>query len=124
MTSFEELRPLLRQLRIAHHLPGRIRLKLDDRALARLPRLEQPLPPLHRIVERLPGVRSVELNALALSCTVFYDPARVPPPGWSALIEGRDDADAQALEALLRQALALLEDTVPPAAPACSGATA
>ncbi|XKH37400.1 HMA2 domain-containing protein [Azospirillum doebereinerae] len=76
--------PLLRfvsLLSIAHHIPGRIRLKLAAKdtdladAIAQAKRFG-------RLVTEAPGIRSVNVNLLARSCVVEYDADRIPPAAW------------------------------------------
>lgn len=74
-------------LAIAHHIPGRIRLKLvDEAAAAVLAGARFPTPERLRAVA---GVRAVKLNLLARSCVVDYDPTAIPPAAWVDLLSGR-----------------------------------
>lgn len=78
-------------LRIAHHIPGRIRLKLAGES-----GLGDVLAEVKQFVataSTAPGIRSVSLNLLARSCLVEYDPAEIAPIAWTDLIAGtRSDA--------------------------------
>lgn len=100
MCDFEALRDCLRSLHIAHHIKGRIRLKLD-------PSLPTPTLPsaglqaLQAMGDRIAGVRSVSINLLARSCTVTYDPLLIPHEAWGDLMAGRDSSSAIALERIL-----------------------
>jgi hypothetical protein len=81
----EKLQQLSSCIEIAHHVPGRIRLRLLD-----------DLPPLDAQTESLiaraqafkdalddvPGIRSIRLNALARSCTIEYDHRNIPFHAW------------------------------------------
>ncbi|MGF7174795.1 HMA2 domain-containing protein [Azospirillum doebereinerae] len=93
--------PLLRfvsLLSIAHHIPGRIRLKLAAKdtdladAIAQAKRFG-------RLVTEAPGIRSVNVNLLARSCVVEYDADRIPPAAWGDLLAG---TPSDAAERLLR----------------------
>lgn len=106
MVSFEELRAWLDAVRIVHHIPGRVRLKLVkslpgsrpsgvDAASAR------GVPP---VLEKVRGIRSLRVNLLARSCTIEYDPRVIPGPAWDDLLAGRDTAAAQALDGVLHEA--------------------
>lgn len=91
-------------LAIAHHIPGRIRLKLVDEAAASvLAGGRFPTPERLRAVD---GIRTVKLNLLARSCVVDYDPAVVSPPAWADLLAGRRSAASAPLVAALAAALA------------------
>lgn len=81
LAPFMHLRPYVS---IAHHVPGRIRLKLDMRALARLPKVDPA--PFAGLVERIRGVRATRVNAAALSVVVDYDPAVIAPALWPRLL--------------------------------------
>lgn len=102
MDDFDRLRQSIVGIRIAHHLRGRIRLKLsagDGR----------PLPPATDIrrfqvlIEEIDGVRGLSLNLLARSCTVEYDPKIIPCEAWADFLAGVRSPSADVLETLLRQ---------------------
>lgn len=100
MSDFEALRDCLRSLHIAHHIKGRIRFKLDPSASVPNPSSAR-LQALQAVVDRIPGVRSVNFNLLARSCTVTYDPLAIPHEAWGDLLAGRDTAAAAMLERIL-----------------------
>lgn len=90
-------------LRIAHHVPGRVRLKLssdDDVALASVVASARQF---QQTMADAPGIRAVSLNLLARSCVVEYDPGRIPPAAWPDLLAGTRSAAAE----VLLQALAV-----------------
>lgn len=105
------IRQLAPTLRIAHHVRGRIRLKLltDVAALT-----GTGLPPLAEIEAQLatiPGIRSVRINALARSCTVEYDETAIPPDTWRDLLSAHPTPAGEALvRAVRRKYDALAED--------------
>jgi hypothetical protein len=101
MLPFEKLVAFLGQVKIAHHIRGRIRLKLLSYPQGLSP---SELHPQHfqSIVERIPGVRSVRINILAGSCLVDYDPAMIPDQAWKDFIAGENSAAAVILEQILR----------------------
>lgn len=92
------LRDLAAHLRIAHHIPGRIRLKLGDTA-AKVA-VESASRLFHTATE-VPGIKAISVNALARSCVVEYDPARIAPSAWQDLIDGVDSEAAAALREAL-----------------------
>lgn len=89
---------------IAHHVPGRIRLKLSPGAA--LPK-GLALPPgeaLRAAFLNIPGVNGLRLNLLARSCTIEYDPQRIAPDAWEDLLGKKPALQNSALFSLLQQA--------------------
>ena len=92
-------RAMAAALAIAHHIPGRIRLKLAGTAAVPagvVARVRQ----FCRVAPEVPGIRSAKLNPLAGSCVVEYDPAAIPPAAWEELSRGQP---TEAAERLLRR---------------------
>lgn len=77
---------LRRHVTIAHHVPGRIRLKLGIAAVAKLPQAD-PAPFLD-LLRRIRGIGLTRINRAALSVVVEYDPNVITPSTWSRLLEG------------------------------------
>lgn len=75
---------LRRFVSIAHHVPGRIRLKLDLVALAHLPKVDPT--PFVSLVGRIRGVKTTRVNASALTVVVEYDPHIIPAALWPRLL--------------------------------------
>jgi hypothetical protein len=78
---------------IAHHLPGRIRLRLRpgaaiDQAVRRHAEAGE------EALRQLPGVRSIRLNALAGSLLLEYDPERLPFALVDAFVHANGSAQA------------------------------
>lgn len=95
------LQDLVARLHIAHHIPGRIRLKLEQALSASQ---TQAIGDARRLIDSLaglPGIRKVDLNLMARSCTIEYDPARIAPAGWEHVVGGVDSPQANTLLALL-----------------------
>lgn len=102
MTAMTDPAALLRlaaQLRIAHHIPGRVRLKLNVAGGADLSEIIRAARSLGGSFSQAPGIRSVNVNPAALSCVVEYDPARIPPSAWEDLVRGAPSAVADLLTA-------------------------
>ncbi|MCB2101572.1 MAG: hypothetical protein KDE22_11920 [Rhodobacterales bacterium] len=97
-TTFDSLLALRRDLHIAHHVPGRLRLRFGAAAVTTAK--GAPLQDLKRLAAAAAGVRSYRLSPHSLSVVVDYDRHRVPPALWHALIEGSDGAARTALETL------------------------
>lgn len=93
------LEGLVCRLRIAHHVPGRVRFKLDDGAGH-----AGALAEAHAFVQSLDaieGISAIKLNPLARSCTVEYDPSRIPPTAWKDLVGGVASPEADRLAGIL-----------------------
>lgn len=97
----KELQDLVSRLRIAHHIPGRIRLKLEIVPTSELEKAIADARQLSKSLDRTPGIRSASLNLMARSCTVEYDPQAIPPAAWRDLIEGKSTPESTALRDIL-----------------------
>ena len=86
-----------RCLRIAHHIPGRVRLKLVVEGDFALDGGIDAAKRFIRSITAIPGIRSVNLNPLARSCVVEYDPALIPPAAWQDVVSGTGSAEAEVL---------------------------
>ena len=103
MPEFEELRIFLRDVHIAHHIRGRIRLKLASHSVSiDVPRAQAR--EFQGLLDRIPGVASVQVNLLARSCTVHYDPAVIPERAWIDLLNDVESDAAAILERILHDA--------------------
>lgn len=99
MDDFEYFHRFARYLRVAHHIPGRIRLKLDmDLDKAQLQAISDARR-FGRALDDVPGIRSVKINLLARSCTLEYDRKVIPADAWPDFLEG---VRSPAAETLLR----------------------
>ncbi len=102
MPTFEQLCGYLNRVNIAHHIRGRIRLRLQvypkELQFPDLNDTEQ----FQTLVEQTPGVRSVRINLLAHSCLIEYDPKVIPDQAWKDFIAGKPSAAALTLEHILR----------------------
>lgn len=88
-------------LRIAHQIPGRVRLKLDIAALAHPALREGVDTQLKTAFGMMPGVHDIQFNLLARSCIVEYDNASIPDTAWPDLLNGLHTAAAKVLLGLL-----------------------
>lgn len=101
LDPYQILADFLPYLRIAHQIPGRVRLKLDAAALDE-PLLKQVgFEPLKGALATLRGVRKLQFNLLARSCVVEYDRAILPDAAWPDLLAGRQSAAAGVLKGIL-----------------------
>jgi hypothetical protein len=103
MDRHQTIREIAAMLRIAHHIPGRVRLKLEHAGAG----LAQGLAEAERFIQsaaQTDGIRKVTLNALARSCLVEYDPRIISPAAWQDLVAGKRSDAAETLVAALAAA--------------------
>ncbi|MDR1529550.1 MAG: heavy-metal-associated domain-containing protein [Burkholderiales bacterium] len=90
-------------VRIAHHISGRVRLKLiDDSHLRASEKLDvktigKNLPYIMRQLENILGIRSITVNLLARSCVVEYDVNLIPDSAWTDLLSEKNSPEARTL---------------------------
>ncbi|MDR1890081.1 MAG: hypothetical protein LBQ81_12010 [Zoogloeaceae bacterium] len=99
---------LLAEVRIAHQIPGRVRLKLAGVPASVRTRLSpEILARFFAGLAEIPGIRQVKLNALAQSCTLEYDPHTLADHAWRELFSPGHAAtlsgNAQCLRESVRQ---------------------
>lgn len=102
--DFKPFLTLRRHLRIAHHIPGRIRLRIDGRALKGLGRVDPAR--FDRVLSAVDGIKDVRVNAAAGSVVIAYVPTRIEPSWWETLVQGDDHAALELLTRLLDDELA------------------
>lgn len=92
---------LVGQLSVAHHIPGRIRLKMRENLphelIAEAKKFGQALGGVE-------GIRSVGVNPLARSCTIEYDARAIPPSAWSGFLSGEATPESEILRRRLLDA--------------------
>lgn len=91
----DDLRRFATRVRIAHHIPGRVRFKLSPEAEAGI--LAAEARSFTESAVRVEGIRSVSVNPLARSCVVEYDPGLIPPSAWRDLVDGIRSVPADSL---------------------------
>ncbi len=91
MIHIEQLRNITRHLTIAHHIPGRIRLKLLRGAFSNreMDALGQ-VGSLHNMIAIMPGIQALRVNLAAMSCVVEYDTSEIPCALWESLLSGEE----------------------------------
>ncbi len=85
MESGEIVRELMRltpHLEIAHHVPGRIRLRILQSGLQIIQEVD-----FETVVCGIPGVLDIRVNPLARSVVVQYDRERLPSDFWEGAEE-------------------------------------
>lgn len=85
---------LRRHLKIAHHIPGRIRLKVGSTVFEELDTIDPSV--FDRILHAIDGITDVRINKAAGSVIIAYAADTVDPDSWQTLINGEDD-DARLL---------------------------
>ncbi len=88
-------------LRIVHHVAGRIRLRIGPALYGRLAAVNGN--GVQGLLQSLDGIRGFRVNAAAATVVIEYDPGRLAPGLWEALLEGSDDEAEQVLGRLLSQ---------------------
>ena len=83
-------------LMIAHHIPGRLRLKASMKVAASGHTLDGKA--IEAFLLSVPGVQSVRLNKMSGSAVITYDKGRIEPDYWRFLLTGEDQTVRDALE--------------------------
>lgn len=91
------IRRVATMLSIAHHIPGRVRLKLDGGPELPSSSVLADAQQFLKSAAATVGIRSVNLNPIARSCVVEYDPKVIPPSAWQDLVGGRRSDPAELL---------------------------
>lgn len=78
--AIQQLMPLLPHMEIAHHIPGRIRLKVLLSGLSAARKID-----IQGVLREVPGVIDLRLNAAAKSVVIQYDQERIPYDFWQLL---------------------------------------
>ena len=102
-----KLAELLQLLAIAHHIPGRLRLRLVnvEQAQGRGLTLED-VERFSTALRQLDGVRAVTLNRVSLSCVIDYNPKVLPQDTWLSLLSNvGEHAEASAVAKQLETCL-------------------
>ena len=90
-------------LRVVHHIPGRVRLKVDLAAFEGAVPKTAGVDQLKKSMLSVRGVRNVGLNLLARSCVIEYDSQIIPQAAWDDLLAVRDTAAARVLIDILKE---------------------
>lgn len=105
-----------RHLHVAHHIPGRLRLRADAGLLELANQWRGPHMSLDEAIRRIEGIRDVRVNAAAATAVIEYEPESLPPEAWQQLLDGND---AEALD-ILEARLSVLDQGYSAADPAAS----
>ena len=90
MAVEDYLIPLLEEAEIAHHIPGRIRLRFNHSILTSLPKLNGIEKEIQKIVNQIKAIKNIRLNLFAGSVVVQYDTDILPPDFWQEVVTKKD----------------------------------
>ena len=90
MAVEDYLMPLLEEAEIAHHIPGRIRLKFNHGILARLPKLNGIEKEIQKVANQIEAIKNIRLNLFAGSVVVQYDTDLLSPDFWQEVVAEKD----------------------------------
>ncbi|MCK4468211.1 MAG: hypothetical protein KAU60_07650 [Desulfobacterales bacterium] len=102
MSVEDYLIPLLEEAEIAHHIPGRIRLRFNHSIVTRLPKVNGIEKVIQRMVNQIEAIKDIRLNLYAGSVVVQYDTDILSPDFWQEVMGEKD------IEQLKEQARRLL----------------
>jgi len=88
-------------LQIAHHIPGRIRLRVAPSVFRALGSIDSSL--LQRLPRSIDGVGEVRVNKAAGSAVISYAVDRLDPGLWERLIHGETGEVLALLKELLQR---------------------
>lgn len=95
-SQVEDLLRVAAYARIAHHIPGRIRVKLPLAAKKALEDVE-----MDELAHQLPGIRDYRLNRRNGSLVIEYDTERISHQLWERLIQAQQEERHELIEELL-----------------------
>lgn len=99
---------LREHIRIAHHIPGRIRLRIGVQAVDAVKGIDDDL--VDRVLATIRGIDDVRVNAMAGSAVITYQPEKIRPDWWETLLHGEDQASVDLLRRLAETELAAAVD--------------
>ncbi len=83
-----------RHLRIVHHIPGRLRIRIGLSLFKEVGSIDKKL--FDRVIQAIPGIKDVRLNTAAATAVISYTATTIKPDWIDLLISG-DESDAQKL---------------------------
>ena len=101
LTPFLDLR---RHLKIAHHIPGRIRLRVGASVFKDLGKVDTQV--FDKILGAIEGIRDVRVNVAAGSVVIAYTPTVIQSSWWETLLKADDNKAVALLQRLLDAELA------------------
>jgi len=97
--SIDQMLELRRHLAIVHQVPGRVRLRVTPSLFTRMRGIDTGS--LQGALAALQGIRDIRVNPAAATVVIEYDPARLHPRTWEALVGGSEAEARRAIEGLL-----------------------
>jgi hypothetical protein len=97
--NLDTLLALRGHVQVAHHVPGRIRLRIAPTLVKSAWRADRNR--IEQALRSIQGISGVRINPVAGSVVVEYIPNRVAPGTWEVLLKGDEDAARERLETLL-----------------------
>ena len=109
-----QLQKLCQLLQVAHHIPGRIRVRLSLASLQGAGALSlDELQDFLAALEQVEGIQAVKPNLAALSCTIEYDAAVIASSEWSGLLEAGSVQEHSKLAVLVERYGSRLDEVLP-----------
>ena len=90
MAVEDYLMPLLEEAEIAHHIPGRIRLKFNHSIVTKLPKLNGIEKEIQKIANQIEAIKDIRLNLFAGSVVVQYDTDILSHDFWQEVVAEKD----------------------------------
>jgi hypothetical protein len=97
--DLDTLLSLRGHVHVAHHVPGRIRLRITPTLVKSAWRVDRSR--VEQALRAIRGIGGVRINPAAGSVVVEYVPSQVAPETWDVLLTGDEDAARERLETLL-----------------------
>jgi hypothetical protein len=104
-TTASALLRFAQQLQIAHHIPGRIRLRLSGPVSNELIAMADDAKRFGKALSGMNGIRSISLKLISRSCVVEYDAHAIPPSAWRGLVSGETTPESETLRRQLLSAI-------------------
>lgn len=90
---------LRRHLKIAHHVPGRVRLRVSANVFKEFGSFDTKV--FDRILGAIDGIKDVRVNAIAGSVVIAYAPSKIKSVWWETLLQGAEEEARSLLKRLL-----------------------
>jgi len=90
MSIDDYLIPLLEEAEIAHHIPGRIRLRFNHSIVTKLPKVNGIEKEIQKIANQIEAIKNIRLNLFAGSVVVQYDTDLLSPDFWQEVVGEKD----------------------------------
>lgn len=97
--DLDTLLALRGHLQVAHHVPGRIRLRIAPTLVKSAWRMDRSQ--IEHALRSIQGIRGVRINPAAGAVIVEYAPGQIAPETWNLLLHGDAETARNRIEALL-----------------------